>query len=147
MQQLDCRRYRINRRSDVQIAAVSVQRPDYYPGLTAVDRAALGTVIAELGSNILKYGGEGEIQIWRVHDGDQDGVMVEAQDHGPGIPDVEQALKDHYTTGNTLGLGLPAVEKIMEEHGGGIEVSSVEGEGARFTIWFPQRPGSEPRAA
>ena len=125
MQQLDCRRYRINRRSDVQIAAVSVQRPDYYPGLTAVDRAALGTVIAELGSNILKYGGEGEIQIWRVHDGDQDGVMVEAQDHGPGIPDVEQALKDHYTTGNTLGLGLPAVQRMSDE----MTINTAPGEG------------------
>jgi len=115
MQQLDCRRYRISRRSDVQIAAISMQRTDYYPGLTALDRAALGTVIAELATNILKYGGEGAIAISRVSDGDQNGVLIEAQDQGPGIPDVERALQEHFTTGNSLGLGLPAVQRMSDE--------------------------------
>ena len=78
------------------------------------------------------------------------GVEMTIADNGPGISaeNMRRILEPLFTTKNFgTGLGLPAVEKIMEEHGGGIEVSSVEGEGARFTIWFPQRPGSEPRAA
>ncbi|MFM7314216.1 MAG: ATP-binding protein, partial [Cyanobium sp.] len=143
MQQLDCRRYRIRRRSDVQIAAVSLQRPDYYPGLTALDRAALGTVIAELGSNILKYGGDGDIRICRVHDGDREGVLVEAQDHGPGIPDVERALQEHYTTGNTLGLGLPAVRRMSDE----LTIHTAEGEGTQVSAlrWVRPERGAGPR--
>lgn len=115
MQELDRRRYRINRRSDVQIAAVSLQRQDYYPDLSAIDRAALGTIIAELGSNILKYGLEGTIQISRVVAGTQQGILIEAQDQGPGIADVERSLQDHFSTGNTLGLGLPAVKRMSDE--------------------------------
>lgn len=141
MQQLDCRRYRISRRSDVQIAAVSMQRADYYPGLTALDRAALGTVIAELGSNILKYGGDGAIEICRVSEGDQNGVLIEAQDHGPGIPDVEKALQEHYTTGNTLGLGLPAVQRMSDE----LTINTAPGEGTRVRAlrWVrPERSSS-----
>lgn len=136
MQQLDCRRYRISRRSDVQIAAVSVQRADYYPGLTTLDRAALGTVIAELGSNILKYGVEGAIEICRVQDGEQNGVLVEAHDQGPGIPDVERALQEHFTTGNTLGLGLPAVQRMSDE----LTIDTTPGEGTRVRALRWVRP-------
>ena len=136
MQQLDRRRYRISRRSDVQIAAVSVQRADYYPGLTALDRAALGTVIAELGSNILKYGVEGAIEICRVQDGDQNGVLVEAQDKGPGIPDVDRALQEHFTTGNTLGLGLPAVQRMSDE----LTINTAPGEGTHVRALRWMRP-------
>jgi anti-sigma regulatory factor (Ser/Thr protein kinase)/serine/threonine protein phosphatase PrpC len=136
MQQLDCRRYRISRRSDVQIAAVSVQRADYYPGLTTLDRAALGTVIAELGSNILKYGVEGAIEIRRVQDGEQNGVLVEAHDQGPGIPDVERALQEHFTTGNTLGLGLPAVQRMSDE----LTIDTTPGEGTRVRALRWVRP-------
>ncbi len=133
MQTLNSRRYRISRRSDVQIAAVSVQREDYYPGLSNLDRTALGTVIAELGSNILKYGVEGSIRINQVGDGDRIGILVEAHDRGPGIPNVDLALQDHFSTGHSLGLGLSAVQRMSDELG--IITSPEEGTHVRALRW------------
>lgn len=137
MHTLNSRRYPINRRSDVQIAAVSMQREDYYPGLSHLDRTALGTLIAELGSNILKYGVKGSILISQVNDGDRIGILVEAQDRGPGIPDVELALQEHYSTGHSLGLGLPAVQRMSDELG--ITTTPNEGTQVRALRWVRQQ--------
>jgi len=115
MRELECHCYKINRSSDVRIAMISMYRMDYYPDLTTNERVSLGTIIAELGSNIVKYGVAGTIQICRVEDGSKNGFLVEAKDHGPGIPDVERSLQDHFSTGNTLGLGLPAVKRMSDE--------------------------------
>lgn len=154
MDRLDSRRYRIRRRSDVQMAAVSVQRDDYYPGLSALDRAALGTVISELGTNILKYAEQGLICISRVQENSRQGILVEANDEGPGIADVDQALRDHFTTSNTLGLGLPSVQRMSDD----LSIHSSLGEGTqvRALRWLhaeplppvrpePSRSGSTPR--
>ena len=144
MEQLASRRYRINRRSDVQMAAVSVQRPDYYPGLSALDRTALGTVIAELGTNILKYGVEGSIRISQVQDGARQGILVEASDAGPGIPDLDRALEEHFSTGNSLGLGLPAVQRMSDELG--ITTGPDTGTQVRALRWIRPEPQAAPPA-
>ena len=136
MDNVNTRQYRIQRRSDVQIAAVSLQREDYYPGLSALDRTALGTVIAELGTNILKYGQQGSIRVSQVEDGHRVGILVEAADQGPGIPDLDRALEEHYTTGNTLGLGLPAVKRMTDELG--IITGPGEGTEVRALRWVRQ---------
>ncbi|MCP9804514.1 SpoIIE family protein phosphatase [Cyanobium sp. T1G-Tous] len=115
MHNVNTRHYRIQRRSDVQIAAVSMQRKDYYPSLSSLDRSSLGTVIAELGTNILKYGEQGIIRISEVEDGLRIGILIEAIDKGPGIPDLDRALEDHFSTGNSLGLGLPAVKRMSDD--------------------------------
>ena len=138
MDNVNTRQYRIQRRSDVQIAAVSLQREDYYPGLSALDRTALGTVIAELGTNILKYGQQGSIRVSQVEDGHRVGILVEAADQGPGIPDLDRALEEHYTTGNTLGLGLPAVKRMTDELG--IITGPGEGTEVRALRWVRQEP-------
>lgn len=137
--------YKIHRRSDVQMAAVSMQREDYYPGLSATDRSALGTVIAELGTNILKYGVQGSIRICEVEQGTRRGILVEARDQGPGIPDVDQALQDHFTTGHTLGLGLPAVKRMSDELG--IITGPAQGTRVRALRWVRQdrQPSEEAR--
>lgn len=140
MDKLDSRRYRIRRRSDVQMAAVSVQRDDYYPGLSALDRAALGTVISELGTNILKYAEQGTICISRVQESRRQGILVEAADEGPGIPDVEQALLDHFTTSNTLGLGLPSVRRMSDD----LTIHSTAGQGTQVLALRWLHPESLP---
>lgn len=117
MRSVNTRQYKIKRSSDVQIAAVSMQRKDYYPILSSLDRSSLGTVIAELGTNILKYGKQGTIRISEVEDGMRVGILVEATDKWPGIPDLDRALEDHFSTGNSLGLGLPAVKRMSDELG------------------------------
>ena len=143
MDSREARRYSIRRRSDVQIAAVSVQRDDYYPGLSPLDRAALGTVISELGTNILKYAREGTIRISRVQEDSRQGILVEALDQGPGIADVERALQEHFTTSNTLGLGLPAVQRMSDQ----LAIHSTPGEGTqvRALRWLRLERAEPPR--
>ncbi len=137
METLNSRCFRISRRSDVQIAAVSMQRQDDYSGLSDMDRSTLGTVVSELGSNILKYGGEGSIRISQVSDGSRMGILVEAHDQGPGIPDVGLALQEHFSTGDSLGLGLPAVQRMSDE----LDISTKANEGThvRALRWVNMR--------
>ena len=77
------------------------------------------------------------------------GIEIIFADNGPGIPGniLDKIREPLFTTkGFGTGLGIPAIEKIMDQHGGGLEVSSILGEGASFTIWFPIT-GAEQRAA
>jgi anti-sigma regulatory factor (Ser/Thr protein kinase) len=89
------------------------------------DRDLIAVVLAELGSNILKYAGKGSITLSRIEDRGRPGVEVIAKDFGPGILDPERAMEERYSTAGTLGLGLPAVRRIMSS----IEIKTRAGEG------------------
>jgi serine/threonine-protein kinase RsbT len=98
----------------------------------AADVAMIATVASELGRNILKYGGgRGHLLVTWMEDGTGPGAGVEikAVDYGPGFLDPEGALKDHFSTGGTLGLGLPGTARIMDS----LEIESRPGEGATVT--------------
>ena len=75
----------------------------------------IATAVSELARNIVKYAGRGEILIDRIDTGSRIGIEVTARDRDPGIEDIEQAMADHYSSGNTLGLGLPGVKRMMDE--------------------------------
>src|SRR5688572_13733174 len=81
--------------------------------LALQDQVLISTVVSELGTNILKFAGKGTVTLGRVVDSGHDAIQVVAQDNGPGIRDVELAMQDGYSTSETLGLGLPAVRRIM----------------------------------
>jgi serine/threonine-protein kinase RsbT len=89
----------------------------------------IATVVSELVRNILKYAGTGEIRLRHVKKMGDRGIEIEAIDEGPGIADCEAALQDHYSSGGTLGLGLPAVKRMMDE----FSLESNPGEGTRVT--------------
>jgi serine/threonine-protein kinase RsbT len=89
----------------------------------------IATAVSELVRNILKYAGTGEIRLRRVKQMGKHGIEVEAVDHGPGIADCEAAMQDHFSSGGTLGLGLPAVERMMDE----FSLESELGAGTRVT--------------
>jgi serine/threonine-protein kinase RsbT len=94
--------------------------------------------VSELGRNILKYGGgRGHLRVTLLEDGNGVGVEVKAIDHGPGFLDPDQALKDHFSTGGTLGLGLPGTARIMDT----LEIESRPGAGATVTArkWVKRR--------
>ena len=76
----------------------------------------IATVASELGRNILKYGGgRGHLLVtWFEDSTGRAGVEIKAVDSGPGFLDIDAALQDHYSTGGTLGLGLPGTARIME---------------------------------
>jgi serine/threonine-protein kinase RsbT len=84
----------------------------------------IATAVSELARNIVKYAGRGEILIDRIDTGSRTGIEVTAQDRGPGIVNIQQALADHYSSGNTLGLGLPGVKRMMDE----FEITSEPGQ-------------------
>jgi serine/threonine-protein kinase RsbT len=89
----------------------------------------IATSVSELARNILKYAGTGEIRLRRVNRMGRRGVEIEAIDHGPGIADCEAAMQDHFSSGGTLGLGLPAVKRMMDE----FSLESAPGQGTRVT--------------
>src|SRR5262249_42718357 len=81
-------------------------------GLTLVDQTKLVTAASELARNTLDYGGGGEVEVTRVEESPRRGVRLTFIDQGPGIPDVEAALRDGFTTGNGLGLGLGGARRL-----------------------------------
>ena len=104
-------------------------------GLSLVAQTKLVTAASELGRNTRIYGGGGSVKIEKVDNGIRRGVRLTFEDHGPGIPNVELALKDGYTTGGGLGLGLGGSKRLCNE----FEIDSRPGEGTRVMIarWKP----------
>jgi serine/threonine-protein kinase RsbT len=84
-------------------------------GFSSTDLTLLATAISEVARNITTYAGEGEVTLRVLDDGRRSGIEVVASDEGPGIADVELAMRDGYTTGNGLGLGLPGARRLVDE--------------------------------
>jgi serine/threonine-protein kinase RsbT len=99
-------------------------------GLTLVDQTKLVTAASELARNTLDYGGGGEVEIARLDEPPRRGVRLTFIDQGPGIPDVEQALRDGFTTGGGLGLGLGGARRLCNE----FTIDSKLGRGTKITI-------------
>jgi serine/threonine-protein kinase RsbT len=99
-------------------------------GFSLVDQTKVITAASELGRNTLIYGGGGEVEINEIHEGVRLGLQLVFVDRGPGISDVELALKDGYTTGNGLGLGLGGARRLSNE----FQIHSAPGEGTRVSI-------------
>jgi serine/threonine-protein kinase RsbT len=83
------------------------------------------TAISELGRNILEHAGHGEMILRTIRKENADGIEVVARDDGPGIPDINLAMQDGYTTKKGLGLGLPGTKRLMDE----FEIASEVGRG------------------
>ena len=99
-------------------------------GFSLVDQTKMVTAASELARNTIDYGGGGTSTLELIIEGPRRGLRVVFADSGPGIPDVQQALTDHFTTGNGLGLGLNGARKLSHE----FDIWSKPGEGTRVTI-------------
>ena len=84
-------------------------------GLSLVDQTKIITAASELARNTLDYGGGGELRIEIVENGVRRGVRLTFEDQGPGIADIQQALKDGFTSGSGLGLGLGGARRLSNE--------------------------------
>ncbi len=104
-------------------------------GLAANAAAALATAVSEIARNVIVHAGGGELFLGIVRDGRRVGVVAVAKDEGPGIPNVEDALRDGYSTGTGLGLGLPGARRLVDE----FEIRSTVGKGTTVTLkkWVP----------
>jgi serine/threonine-protein kinase RsbT len=100
-------------------------------GFSIVDQTKIVTAASELARNAVIYGGGGTVSIHTVTNGARKGLRMIFTDKGPGIPDVAMALKDGYTTGSGLGLGLGGSKRLMNE----LEVDSRPGEGTTITTF------------
>jgi serine/threonine-protein kinase RsbT len=98
-------------------------------GLSLVDQTKVITAASELARNTLVYGGGGSMYLESLN-GPRLGVRLTFKDNGPGIPDIELALRDGFTTGSGLGLGLGGTKRLVNE----FDIESKVGQGTRVTI-------------
>lgn len=99
-------------------------------GFSLVDQTKIVTAASELARNILNYGGGGSVALERLNNGGRHGLRLRFADDGPGIPDVELAMKDGYTTGAGMGLGLGGAKRLSSE----FSLDTKVGGGTRVTI-------------
>jgi serine/threonine-protein kinase RsbT len=106
-------------------------------GFSSIDLTLIVTAISEVARNILLYATEGEIVLSLEQDDGHSGIVVVARDEGPGIPDVELAMRDSFSTGNGLGLGLPGARRLMDE----FQIESEVSKGTTIVMkkWAPER--------
>ena len=105
-------------------------------GFGAVDQSRIATAVSELARNVVRYAtdGKGEVTIREVRgpdaSGGRSGIEVVISDDGPGIADVDQALRDGFTSGGGMGMGLPGTRRLMDE----MTIDSAVGQGTVVTI-------------
>ena len=99
-------------------------------GFSLVDQTKMITAASELARNALDYGGGGTVRLEALENGHRKGLRLTFEDQGPGIPDIDKALTDGYTTGKGLGMGLGGSKRLVNE----FEIASRVGAGTRVTI-------------
>lgn len=115
--------------ADVVLVRQAARQMAIAAGFSLVDQTKIVTAASELARNTLDYGGGGTVSI-ELLDELRRGVRLTFRDEGPGIPDIELALKDGYTTGNGLGMGLSGSKRLMNE----FEIVSEVGKGTCITV-------------
>jgi serine/threonine-protein kinase RsbT len=121
---------KIQSSGDVVLVRQTVRQVAVKIGFSLVDQTKIVTAASELARNTLDYGGGGTAKLETLEEGKRRGIKLTFEDRGPGIPDIELALKDGFTTGSGLGMGLSGAKRLASE----FEIQSVVGEGTRVTI-------------
>jgi serine/threonine-protein kinase RsbT len=116
--------------NDVVLARQKVRQWAIELRFSLVDQTKLVTAASELARNTLNYGGGGQMTIETINSGARAGLRLTFEDHGPGIPDIEQALRDGFTTGSGMGLGLGGSKRLVNE----FSIESEVGKGTKITV-------------
>jgi serine/threonine-protein kinase RsbT len=116
--------------SDVAQARFRVREVSTSSGLATGAVEALATATSEVARNVIVHAREGEILIGTINDGRRAGIVVIARDCGPGIPNIEEAMLDGFSTGHGLGLGLPSARRFVHA----FELQSVVAVGTTVTL-------------
>ncbi len=116
--------------ADIVLVRQAVRQFAVELGFRLVDQTKIVTAASELARNTLDYGGGGTVKLEALEEGSRRGLRLTFEDSGPGIPDIELALKDGYTTGGGLGLGLSGTKRLVNE----FNIVSSVGEGTCITI-------------
>lgn len=115
---------------DVVLVRQMVRARAVENGFSLVDQTKLVTAASELARNALEHGGGGAMRLDVLNSGARRGVRLTFIDKGPGIADIQQAMRDGYTTGGGLGLGLGGAKRLSSE----FEITSAPGQGTKVTI-------------
>jgi serine/threonine-protein kinase RsbT len=126
----DPTRVPIRSEHDIVVARQSGRLVATAVGFSGSALTLIATAISEIARNILTYADRGELELCPLEDGFRRGIEVIARDQGPGIPDIERAMQDGYTTGRGLGLGLPGARRLMDE----FTLVSTVGEGTTVVM-------------
>jgi serine/threonine-protein kinase RsbT len=116
--------------ADVVLVRQAVRKIAVEMGFGLVDQTKMVTAASELARNTLDYGGGGRVKLETLRQGERQGLQLIFEDRGPGIPDIEMALKDGFTTGGGLGMGLGGAKRLVNE----FSIESTAGEGTRVRI-------------
>jgi serine/threonine-protein kinase RsbT len=123
-------RVRIQTSADVVIARQQGRSLAARLGFSNSNLTIIATAISEVTRNIVEYAKEGEVWITLVENGTRRGVRVVAADKGPGIADISIVMRDGYSTGQGLGIGLPGSRRLMDD----FEIESTVGKGTTVTM-------------
>ena len=118
--------------SDIDVVAARRSVRDWARdlGLTVIDLTKVVTAASELARNAVVHGGGGVMCLQIVQQTHRQGLRVTFKDHGPGIPEIELAMKDGYTTARGMGIGLPGARRLVNE----FDLTSTPSEGTCVTI-------------
>ena len=119
-------------RSSAEVVGVrqAVRKWAIEVGFSLVEQTKVVTAASELARNMIDYGGGGAMRMEALDDGLRRGLRLHFEDQGPGIPDVPGALRDGFTTGGGMGLGLGGAKRLSNE----FEIRTAPGEGTHITI-------------
>jgi serine/threonine-protein kinase RsbT len=115
---------------DIVLARQLARRKAQEAGLSLIDQTKIVTAASELARNALIYGGGGTMKAEIVLNGVRRGLKLQFCDEGPGIPDLDLAMKDGWTSGNGLGMGLSGAKRLVND----FEIDTAVGAGTRVTI-------------
>ncbi|OHX64011.1 ATP-binding protein [Flammeovirga pacifica] len=126
----------IQKENDIPFAQHQVTDYAKTLGFNQLDCHKISIIVSELAHNILKYVGKGYVMFSKRRMIHREGILIEAVDKGEGITNLEIALQDSYSTGGTLGLGLPGIKRISDI----FEVDTAPGKGThvKITYWIPK---------
>ena len=120
----------IQAQNDMVIVRQAVRAWAAEIGMSIVDQTKIVTAASELARNTLVYGGGGSVDMQLLEEGGRRGLRLTFEDQGPGIPDIDKALTDGYTTGGGMGMGLSGSKRLVND----FEIRSAVGEGTRVMV-------------
>jgi len=124
------KKLKISQEIDVAYAALDAKNYAKDIGFSTADQYMISTAVSELARNIIIYAIKGSIILNAVEDNSKRGIEVVAEDSGPGIQNLENAMQDKYSTGGTLGVGLPGTKRLMDD----FQICSCRAKGTKVTI-------------
>jgi serine/threonine-protein kinase RsbT len=132
MNPLDLKAKKMNIIGETDVAYASLDAKNYAKeiGFSKAVQYMIATAVSELARNIFVYAKRGTIKLKLVENNSKRGMEVVAEDSGPGIQDIDKAMQDNFSTGGTMGVGLPGTKRIMDD----FQIDTHRTQGTKITI-------------